>query len=155
SVIPPTSIGARILGQKVEDRFGTAVAADGTFLYMSAPNHTSTVAEVASLGNAGGDRAGSGAVYQLRTNASVSGGLTVTQLWIEPGSRSIQDPNSTDPNDTITVPISWPNPDVELPTRTDTSMPVPHQYIVKDVGSLRGTTNPHVFYTDRDPNGCP
>ncbi len=136
----PTPIGARILGQAVDDQFGTAVASDGSWLYISAPRRTANADpypdDVPSLS---GSRTQSGIVYQLRTNAPGPNGVTRTQLWLERGTRTIPDPN--DPNETITVPLSWPNVDLEDPSRTDYTMPVPHQYIIESGGSLRGNPN--------------
>jgi hypothetical protein len=117
SYVPPTSIGARVLGQEVDDRFGNAVGSDGRWLYIAAPAHTALQTDVPFLT---ADRNQSGVVYQLRTLAKPpSGGINLAQLWMEPGQ-------------------SWPNIDVEIPSRTDYTMPVPHQYIIEIVGSIRG-----------------
>lgn len=111
--------GARVLGQKVDDRFGTAVGSDGTWLYISAPNRTA-LRDGDNVPSLPGDREGSGVVYQLRTDARPSGSAyTQTQLWIEPD-------------------MVYPFPDVELTDRTDYTMPVPHQYLIEEIGSLRG-----------------
>ena len=131
--LTPTSVGARILGQAVDDQFGAAVAADGNFLYVSAPQHTAAVADVPELPEGSGQRVRSGVVYQLRTNA---GSPTRTQLWIEPGTRQIPGENPDDPP--IDVPLEYPFLDAELPNRQDYTLPVPHQYIIETVGSLRG-----------------
>lgn len=109
------TVGARILGQRREDRFGSSVAADGTYLYISSPECVA------------GSRNRAGAVYQMRTFARPGGSATTqTQLWIEP----------RDPAGTFT-PI-WPNVDVEDAARRDWTMPVPHQYIIRTGGSVRG-----------------
>ncbi|GAG45893.1 unnamed protein product, partial [marine sediment metagenome] len=85
--VQPTqaTIGARVLGQTVNDRFGTRVSSDGTWLYISAPKRTARAAgnNVPSLPTA--TRAESGVVYQLRTDAHPRDiEMTQTQLWIEP-----------------------------------------------------------------------
>lgn len=129
-------IGARVLGQNVEDQFGTSVASDGDFLFISAPRHTALNGDVPSLPDATGSRTLAGAVYQLRTNA---GTPTRTQLWMERGTRDIPGPNPNDPP--TTVALAWPRVDSELPGRRDFTMPVPHQYIIESVGSLRGDPN--------------
>jgi hypothetical protein len=145
--------GARILGQQREDRFGTSVGADGDFLYISAPQRSALKAGNNNL--ALGDnvpeleattRAGSGVVYQLRTNAHPYGEpYTVTQLWIEPNMRYPIDPNDPnypdDPNDPNTPPFyvfRFPHIDYENPERVDTAMPTPHQYIIETIGFTRG-----------------
>jgi len=111
-------VGARILGQRREDRFGTTVGADGTWLYISAPLRTAGPADVLELP---ADRAECGVVYQLRTDARPFGvPYTRTQLWIEPNAPG------------------YPYPDAELPLWPDFTMAVPHQYIIKTVGSTRG-----------------
>jgi hypothetical protein len=135
-----TLIGARILGQKVDDEFGTALGADGTWLYISAPERTANDApygqDVPALG---GPRSDSGIVYQLRTNAPLApGGITRTQLWIEPGTREIPDPDPNEPPQIVN--LSWPWIDVEIPDRADWTMPTPHNYIIESIGSLRGAT---------------
>jgi hypothetical protein len=115
-VIPPSSVGARILGESKNDRFGTAVSSDGTYLYISAPEHQALVADIPWLPN---DRLDAGAVYMLRTTFRGSPtGKNLAQLWVEPGQ-------------------SWPQPDAEIPTRLDYTMPTPHQYIIETVGSWR------------------
>ncbi len=116
-VLPPTSIGCRILGQEVDDRFGVAVGSDGTWLYMSAPQHSATQADVPSLPVEA--RIASGAVYQLRTDLRTAPEApNLAQLWIEPNQ-------------------SYPNPDAEIENRVDYTMPTPHQYIIESVGSWR------------------
>jgi hypothetical protein len=137
--------GARILGQRREDRFGTAVGADGNFLYISAPQRTALKAgdNVPSLD---ADRARSGVVYQLRTNAHpYNSAYTMTQLWIEPGAMRALDPNDpnypsdpNDPNAVLFVPAGYPYVDAEIPDRQDTAMPTPHQYIIETNGYTRG-----------------
>jgi hypothetical protein len=137
--------GARILGQRREDRFGSAVGADGNYLYISSPQRTALKAgdNVPALE---GDRAEAGVVYQLRTNAHPFGEpYTVTQLWIEPGALRILDPNDpnypsdpNDPNAVFTVPAGYPYIDKEIPDRQDTAMPTPHQYIIETIGFTRG-----------------
>ena len=134
TVIPPTSVGARVLGQRVDDRFGTTVSSDGTWLYIAAPEHTALQEDVPSLT---ANRLRSGAVYQLRTRVQVTGHPNLAQLWIEPGP-------------------SWPNVDAEIESRTDYTMPVPHQYIIETTGSTRGnyaidTTN----FVYEDVESCP
>jgi hypothetical protein len=115
-LLPPTSVGARVLGQSVDDHFGTALGSDGTWLYISAPEHTALQEDVPALT---GDRGRSGVVYQLRTAVRESGGINRAQLWVEPG-------------------VAYPNIDAEIPTRLDYTMPVPHQYIIETIGSIRG-----------------
>jgi len=137
--------GARILGQRREDRFGTAVGADGNFLYISAPRRTALKAgdNVPSLE---ADRAWSGVVYQLRTRAYTSNSpYTVTQLWIEPGAVRALDPNDpnypqdpNDPNAVLFIPAGFPYVDAEIPGREDEAMPTPHQYIIETKGYTRG-----------------
>ncbi|MCK4342753.1 MAG: FG-GAP repeat protein [Phycisphaerae bacterium] len=134
------TVGARILGQRREDRFGTAVGAVGSWLYISAPKRTAEQAGgedgVSALE---ADRAGAGVIYQLRTDARQSSSSpTLTQLWIEPGADG----------DEANWPL-WPNPDAENTTRTDWTMPVPHQYIIETIGSLRGNDQ----YWDEDEFG--
>ena len=143
-----TAIGARILGQKVDDEFGTALGADGTWLYISAPERTANDApysqDVPALG---GPRTDSGIVYQLRTNAPLTpGGITRTQLWIEPGTREIPDPDPNEPPQTVR--LSWPWIDAEIPDRADWTMPTPHNYLIESIGSLRGATR----YTNVNEN---
>ncbi len=125
-------IGARVLGESVEDQFGTSVSADDTWLYIAAPERTATVQDVPALAS---DRTDSGVVYMYRVNTAAGAGQpTRSQLWIEPGTRT--DPN--DPNSLIAR--TWPYVDAELPNRTDYTMPVPHQYTIETVGSIRGRT---------------
>lgn len=134
--LPPTSVGARILGQQVDDRFGFAVGTDGRWLYISAPDHMAMQTDVPSLPT--GNRVGSGVVYQLRTDVRTSPTApNLAQLWIEPGVRET-DPNGVDPNTPDYETIAYPYLDAELPDREDYTMPVPHQYIIESVGSWRG-----------------
>ncbi len=136
-------IGARVLGQRVDDHFGTTIGSDGTWLYIGSPRHTAIrgdavagddVSELPTL-----TRDDSGVVYLMRTDARPYPGSSTsyTQLWIEPGTRFLPDP---DPEDEIepNEPIAWPYVDVEAPDRTDWTMPVPHNYVIEDVGSIRG-----------------
>ena len=129
--IDDETVGCRILGQEVNDRFGTTVSSDGTWLYIAAPRRTAKRAgdNVATLPTA--ERSASGVVYQLRTDARP--GLnqpSVSQLWIEPGTRT----NAAG----VTEAIRWPFIDAEFPDRQDHTMPTPHQYIIEEVGSIRG-----------------
>ncbi len=123
--VPPTSIGARVLGQSVNDHFGTAVGSDGTWLYISAPRHTALQQDVPALS---GDRSQSGVIYQLRTDVRATPEQpNLAQLWMEPGA-------------------TWPVVDAEIEGRTDYTMPVPHQYIIETVGSVRGK-----YWRDDEP----
>ncbi len=142
----PTPIGARILGQKVDDEFGTTVAADNNWLYISAPKRTANDAPYdTDIPGLPGSRTASGIVYQLRTRAALTGSpYTRTQLWMERGTRTVPGPNPGDPD--VTVQLGWPNVDAQIPGRTDYTMPVPHQYIIENVGSLRG--NPAIGIID-------
>jgi hypothetical protein len=140
-------IGARILGQKNEDRFGTTVASDGTWLYMSAPNRTPNDAPyVSDVPALPGPRPNAGVVYQLRTHAPGPNGVTRTQLWIEP------EPAGR-------PPCWWPYIDSEDATRRDFTMPVPHQYLIESIGSLRGDPSLGVrdlaFGNPAIPDSCP
>ncbi len=148
----PTPIGARILGQKVNDRFGTSISADGTWLFISAPkrsaNESYLVGDpnyVPDVGDLDAVRSASGVVYQLRTDApAFPGGPTRTQLWLE---RRVNEGGFIEYT-------TWPNGDVEDAGRTDYTMPVPHQYIIESVGSLRG--NPSIGVIDTAYEGdCP
>lgn len=146
----PSPTGARVLGQKVNDRFGTAIGSDGNWLYISAPERTANDAPYGSdVPSLPGTRSKAGIVYQLRTNAPLPpDGITRTQLWMERGTRQEQDPNfPDDPNAIITVGLSWPYVDAQLPNRVDYTMPVPHNYIIESVGSIRG--NPEIGRADR------
>jgi hypothetical protein len=123
-------IGARVLGQKVDDEFGTAVASDGTWLYITAPGRTANDApyttDIADVDVAAG-RTNSGIVYMLQTySVTQAGQPTRTQLWIEP--------NRT-----------WPEIDAQLESRVDYTMPAPHNYIIESVGSLRLPTASSTF----------
>ncbi len=137
--------GARVLGQRREDRFGASVGADGNYLYISAPQRTALRAGD-NAPDLEADRAGSGVVYQLRTNAHpYNTPYTVTQLWIEPDMVYPIDPNDPnypdDPNDPNTPPYivyRFPHIDYEDPEREDWAMPTPHQYIIETIGFTRG-----------------
>lgn len=133
--IDDETVGCRILGQQVDDRFGTSVGADGTWLYITAPYRTATRDgdNVSTLPTA--DRFESGVVYQIRTDARPGfNSPNVAQLWIEPGVRTVTDAQGAE----ITVPIEWPYLDAENPDRRDWTMPTPHQFIIEEVGSVRG-----------------
>lgn len=128
--IDDETVGCRILGQEVDDRFGTSVGGDGTWLYVTAPYRTARRDgdNVSTLPTP--DRHESGVVYQLRTDARPGfNSPNVAQLWIEPGFRDV---------DGVTVPIEWPYLDAENPNRRDWTMPTPHQFIIEEVGSVRG-----------------
>lgn len=115
-------IGARLLGEDPEDRFGATVASDRTWLYIAAPNHTALYEDVPALN--GPNRGGSGVVYMYRiSSASAAGRPTRSQLWIEPE-------------------MTYPFPDLEDPERRDDTMPAPHQYVIETVGSSRGPASP-------------
>ncbi|MBL8877862.1 MAG: hypothetical protein JNG88_01980, partial [Phycisphaerales bacterium] len=47
------AVGARILGQSTEDRFGFNVASEGVWLYISAPAHSARAADVPALNSPG------------------------------------------------------------------------------------------------------
>jgi hypothetical protein len=149
------SVGARIIGQTVDDRFGTALGADGNWLYISAPERTA-LKNGDNVPLLPGNRSKSGVVYQLSTNNRTPGyPTTMTQLWIEPQEIGGIDPNNPgDPNDPnyelVGRPLTWPHPDAQDPSlvawlldpnvelRKDWTMPVPHQYIIEDIGCIRG-----------------
>jgi len=150
SSVPPTSVGCRVLGQELDDYFGTAVGSDGTWLYISAPGHTALQEDIPSLP---ADRADAGVVYQLRTDAHVAGQVNLAQLWIEPGFREIPPENQNDPP--TYEQITWPHVDAEIPDRTDYTMPVPHQYIIETVGSTRGNYTGLSENSERDFGDCP
>ena len=148
-VTPQTdAIGARVLGQRVNTRFGTTVSADDTWLYISSPNRSATEVDVSALGTDDATilekRDRSGVVYQYRiASAAFHGGPTRSQLWIEPGERPVFDPEAdgADPADETTFgtsDMSWPHPDVQRPNMDDWAMPVPHNYIIEDIGSWHG-----------------
>lgn len=140
------AIGARVLGQAVENRFGTSVANDGVWLYVAAPNATAQRGDVPLLPTA--TRNASGIVYQLRTDsATTPGAPTKSQLWMEPYNRDPQGGGQPGP-------ATWPFIDAELQNRVDYTMPVPHQYIIESVGSLRGNA---AFPNDWEATngGCP
>jgi hypothetical protein len=119
--IRDSSVGARVFGQNVNNRFAASVASDNTWLYMAAPDMKALKIDVPALGSpqAGGDRADAGVIHQMRVDVRARAGEpNKAQLWLEPGK-------------------VWPDIDVEL-SRTDYTMPVPHQYIIESMGSLRG-----------------
>ncbi len=129
------SLGARVLGQKVDDRFGTAVGTDGKWLFISAPRHTATKLDVPLLPDAGGERDNCGVVYQYRIDTRTSANApTRSQLWMEIGQVD------TDGDGTPDSGVVWPLVDAEGAKGQDTTMPVPHQYIIEDIGSVRGGT---------------
>ncbi|MCH8805993.1 MAG: FG-GAP repeat protein [Planctomycetes bacterium] len=128
----PSTVGARMLGQSVDDQFGSAIGTNGTWLYISAPEHTALQVDVPALRN---NRSRSGVVYQYRVDTRVDPTRpTRSQLWIEPGQ-------------------AWPSPDAEL-TRLDYTMPVPHQYIIETVGSTRGNSGDANNNYDYAGDGC-
>jgi len=132
------TIGARILGQSVNDRFGSSVGSDGTFLYMTAPRHSALLDDVPQLPDPDGNerRDSSGVVYAYRMDSrSGPGARNRAALWLEPSR-------------------SWPFTDLELETLTDYTMPVPHQYIIETVGSHRNSAATEVDYSF-DNGGCP
>jgi hypothetical protein len=132
AVTPPiyAPVGARVLGQSVDDHLGATVSADKAWLYLAAPQRTARREDIPTLPE---DRPEAGVVYQYRTNARwYNSSVTLTQLWIEPNQ-------------------AWPHPDSELPERTDYTMPVPHQYIIKTVGSLRGNPAQQEFVIPAGP----
>ncbi len=148
--ITENTIGARVLGGSVNDRFGTSVTSDGIWLYVSAPERTALKAQVPDLLNAGNqDRASAGVVYQIRVDSRVGPGLpTRSQLWMEPF-------DTDDGGGGQGGPAVWPEIDKELAGRTDDTMPVPHQYIVETLGSLRND-QPADFNANYNGNGeCP
>ena len=134
---PPSSspldytVGARVLGQQMDDRFGASVTTDGTFLYMSAPRHTPTTEDVPQLSE-GKDYTQAGVVYAYRIKRFEP---TRAQLWIEPGR-------------------TWPEVDAENEGISDYTMPVPHQYVIEDVGSTRNDALIEANY-DFGGEGCP
>ncbi len=141
----PAPVGARVLGQDVDDSFGNSVAADNRWLFMAAPDRTASAADVPALLNAGGNRTNSGVVYMYRVDTrQTASSPTRSQLWIEPDFLAPTDPN--DPNTAVFA--GWPNPDVHISTRVDFTMPVPHQYVIESIGSHRGRTS----LNDVDPN---
>ena len=123
-------VGARVLGQKVDDRFGNSAAADDRWLFIAAKNRTALAAEIQGLGS---DRTNSGVVYMYNTFTPEGAGRpTRSQLWIEPAAAG-QSPDSG---------RRYPQPDAEDPNSFDYTMPVPHQYIVKNLGSFRKAATP-------------
>ncbi len=126
-------VGARILGQRREDRFGTSVGADGRWLYVSAPQRSGSI----EVNQQAYTLTQCGVVYGIRTRAYLDNtNITRTQLWIEPGERVV--PPAEPGGQPTTVPLTHPFVDAELPDREDWVMPVPHQYIIGTVGSTRG-----------------
>lgn len=145
--------GARVLGQKVEDQFGTSVSSDGTWLYITAPERTANDAPYQTdIPSLPASRSHSGIVYQLRTNAPAANGVTRTQLWIEKGFVLVD--NDGDPQTPpVQARIAWPNSDIQNVNRTDYTMPVPHQYIIETVGSIRGNAQPNITLEFGDTTG--
>lgn len=135
----PAPIGARILGQKVDDRFGSSISCDGTWAYFSSPERTANDAPYsADVPSIVGQRNKSGVVYQMRAHASLSpGSPTRTQLWIEPQPGLRPAPPCLPAGEDVIQPW-WPYIDTEIGARADTTMPVPHQYMIECIGSLRG-----------------
>lgn len=127
-------VGARILGERREDRFGASVGADGRWLYVAAPQRSVTIVDE---NNQSYSLTQCGMVYGIRTQAYLDNiPITRTQLWIEPGTRTIP---PAEPNGQPTiVPLAFPYIDAQFPDRQDWLMPVPHQYIIGTVGSTRG-----------------
>lgn len=150
ATLPPTSVGARVLGQTVDDRFGAALGSDGNWLYISAPERMALVNDVPDLETASnpGDRDTAGVVYMLPTDDRTGPtGTNQAQLWIEPGTR--QDPNNPDDPNALLM-LAYPYVDAEIPdSKIDYTMPVPHQYIIETVGSWRG----NYAYQDRPFEG--
>ncbi len=155
---PVNTIGARILGQRVGDQFGWSVSSTSTHLYMAAPKRSARAPltsfdndNVEILPDADGVRDDSGVVYEMVVRNFPGNALTTqTQLWIEPGTRTFPDPNANDPNVQITVPLAYPYHDAEDPDAVDYTMPTPHQYIIDEVGYLRG--NDVISAGERDPD---
>lgn len=142
------SVGARVLGQRVEDRFGTAVGTDGTWLFITAPRHTALHTDVPALGST--DRVNCGVAYQYRIDSRASiNGRTRSQLWMEPFSIDTNNDGTAD------TPARWPVVDAEGAKPIDTTMPVPHQYIIEDVGSTRGPNTPSITYNVLENSSCP
>lgn len=143
------AVGARILGQSTEDRFGFNVASEGVWLYISAPQHTARAADVPALNSpgAGGNRAGAGVVYMQRVDSRPSPGApTRAQLWMELATTDQQGQQ---------VPLIWPQVDAQE-GRTDDTMPVPHQYIIETGGSLRSNISlVTAQYDFQGNNNCP
>lgn len=135
----PAPVGARVMGQAVDDRFGTSLGSDGTWLYIAAPERTANQAPYSDdVDGLASPRADSGVVYQLRTDSrETPTSPTRTQLWIEP--------NRT-----------WPQVDADpgMESRTDYTIPAPHNYIIESVGSLRGFDN-SIDVTFIDDDECP
>ncbi len=165
------SLGARVLGQGLNEHFGTAVATDDIWLYVSAPDKTVLEQDVPILAQAGGDRANAGAIHQLRVDARTFPGSTnKAQLWME---RTFTDDQGN------AGTLTWPQIDAEFPPNTqnqqpgqytgrvDFTMPVPHQYIIETGGSLRGDdriggnnnqnprTRDYVIQGGATPSFCP
>ncbi len=137
------AIGARVLGEHRESRFGTSVASDNTWLYVSSPDYNGQTKFVPQLlsSSAGGDRTNAGVIFQLRVDVrNQPGQPNRAQLWME------RNPDA---------PILYPNTDLELPGRNDYTMPIPHQYIIETCGSSR---NVQLFpvgdLTTGEQDGC-
>lgn len=142
------AIGARILGESAEDRFGTNVASEGIWLYISAPQHTALAADVPALNSpgAGGNRNGAGVVYMQRVDSRSSPGApTKAQLWME---------LFTEDGQGAQTPLVWPQVDQEQ-GRTDDTMPVPHQYIIETGGSTRSNISLVTQEYNFEADGCP
>ena len=79
-----------------------------------------------------------GVVYQMRINTrSAPSEKNKAQLWLEPG-------------------MTYPNPDAQSPGRIDWTMPLPHQYIIETIGSLRGNYTTQIKdLAGGDSAGCP
>lgn len=152
-------IGARILGQKVDDEFGSSLSCDGQWLYMAAPRRTPNdppyIGDVPSLTKA---RPKAGVVYQMRVNSPTSTGINQVQLWQEP-QPSVRPFPKCGAIWFLSIPPWYPYVDHEMGFRTDPSMPFPHQYIIESVGSLRGIPTGPVretaFGDPNDPFSCP
>lgn len=137
------AIGARVLGQSLNDHFGTSISTEGIWLFASAPDKTARQVDVPILSQAGGNRPGAGVIHQLRVDSratSAPGAINKAQLWMERTYVNSQGQAGT---------LIWPEIDAEFPPtgqsqqgeltgRVDFTMPVPHQYIIESGGSLRG-----------------
>jgi hypothetical protein len=138
------AIGARVLGQSMNDHFGTSISTEGIWLFTSAPDKTARQVDVPILSQAGGNRPRAGVIHQLRVDARATsnpGEINKAQLWMERTFVDGQGQAGT---------LNWPEIDAEFPPnlqnqqpgvftgRTDFTMPVPHQYIIETGGSLRG-----------------
>lgn len=142
------SIGARVMGQAVDDRFGTSVSTDGRWLFISAPRHTASKDDIPLLPTQ--ERTKSGVVYQYRTDSrSTPTSPTRSQLWMEPFQYDSDGDGSAD------ATAEWPIVDAEGVKGTDLTMPVPHQYIIESVGSTRGNDAGSVFDYNFNVGECP